>query len=31
MIVKSEWGFTSGSVHKARLLQQASDYCKRIG
>jgi len=31
MIAKSEWGFTSGAVHKARLLQEASEYCKSIG
>ena len=28
LIAKSEWGFTSGAVHKARLLQEASDFCK---
>lgn len=31
MIARSEWGFTSGAVHKARLLQEASDYCRGIG
>lgn len=31
MIAKSEWGFTSGSVHKARLLQEASAYCLSQG
>ena len=31
MIAKSEWGFTSGAVHKARLLQEASDFCKGLG
>jgi hypothetical protein len=31
MIAKSEWGFTSGAVHKARLLQQASDFCQSRG
>ena len=31
MIAKSEWGFTSGSVHKARLLQEASDFCRSSG
>ena len=31
MIAKSEWGFTSGAVHKARLLQEASEYCKAVG
>lgn len=28
IIAKSEWGFTSGAVHKARLLQEASDFCQ---
>jgi hypothetical protein len=27
MLAKSEWGFTSGGVHTARLVQEASDYC----
>ena len=31
MIAKSEWGFASGAVHKARLLREASEYCKAIG
>ena len=31
MIAKSEWGFTSGAVHKARLLREASEYCKNVG
>jgi len=31
MIAKSQWGFTSGSVHKARLLQEASEFCQRRG
>jgi hypothetical protein len=31
MIAKSEWGFTSGAVHEARLLREASEYCKSIG
>lgn len=31
MIAKSEWGFTSGAVHKARLLQEAADYCRGLG
>lgn len=31
MIAKSEWGFTSGAVHKARLLQEASDFCQSRG
>ena len=31
MIAKSEWGFTSGAVHKARLIQEASDHCRTMG
>lgn len=31
MIAKSEWGFTSGAVHAARLAQEASDYCRSLG
>jgi hypothetical protein len=31
MIAKSEWGFTSGAVHKARLMQEASDFCQSRG
>ena len=31
MIAKSEWGFTSGAVHKARLLQEAWDFCQSRG
>lgn len=31
MVAENEWGFTSGAVHKARLLQQASDYCTSLG
>ena len=31
MIAKSEWGFTSGAVHKARLLQEASEFCRGLG
>ena len=31
MIARSEWGFTSGAVHEARLLKEASEYCKSIG
>ena len=31
MIAKSEWGFTSGAVHKARLQQEASDFCQGRG
>lgn len=31
VIARSEWGFTSGSVHAARLTQEASDYCGSAG
>jgi hypothetical protein len=31
MLAKSEWGFTSGAVHTARLIQEASDFCKVKG
>jgi hypothetical protein len=31
MIANSEWGFTSGSYQKAKVLKEASDYCKSIG
>jgi hypothetical protein len=31
MIAKSEWGFTSGAVHKAQLLQEASEFCRGMG
>ena len=31
MIANSEWGFTSGGVQKAKVMQEASDYCKSIG
>lgn len=31
MIAKSEWGFTSGAVHKARLMNEASEYCQGLG
>lgn len=31
VIARSEWGFTSGSVHAARLTQEASDYCRSAG
>ena len=27
MLAKSEWGFTSGAVHSARLIQEASNFC----
>jgi hypothetical protein len=30
-IAKSEWGFTSGAVHAARLTQEASEYCATLG
>lgn len=26
-LAKSEWGFTSGAVHAARLTQEAADFC----
>jgi hypothetical protein len=31
MLAKSEWGFTSGAVHTARLIQEASEFCKITG
>jgi hypothetical protein len=31
VIAKSEWGFTSGAVHAARLTQEASDHCRSLG
>jgi hypothetical protein len=31
VIAKSEWGFTSGAVHSARLTQEASDFCAHKG
>lgn len=31
MIANSEWGFTSGGVQKAKVMQEASDYCNSIG
>ena len=31
MLAKSEWGFTSGAVHTARLMQEASDFCRVKG
>ena len=31
MIANSEWGFTSGGVQKAQVMQEASEYCKSIG
>ena len=30
MIANSEWGFTSGSVQKAKVMKEASEYCKSI-
>jgi hypothetical protein len=31
MLAKSEWGFTSGAVHTARLMQEASQFCNAKG
>ena len=31
MLTKSEWGFTSGAVHTARLMQEASEFCSIKG
>jgi hypothetical protein len=31
MIANSEWGFSSGGYQKAKILQEASDYCHSIG
>jgi len=31
MIANSEWGFSSGSVQKAKAIKEASDHCKSIG
>ena len=31
MLAKSEWGFTSGAVHTARLMQEASEFCNAKG
>ena len=31
MIANSEWGFTSGSYQKAKVLKEASDYCRSLG
>jgi hypothetical protein len=31
VIARSEWGFTSGAVHAARLSQEAADYCRSMG
>lgn len=31
MLAKSEWGFTSGAVHTARLMQEASEFCSLKG
>jgi hypothetical protein len=30
-LAKSEWGFTSGAVHAARLTQEASEFCNAKG
>ena len=30
-LAKSEWGFTSGSVHAARLTQEAAEFCNAKG
>jgi hypothetical protein len=30
-IAKSEWGFTSGAVHVARITQEAADFCRNSG
>jgi hypothetical protein len=30
-IAKSEWGFTSGAVHTARIAQKAADFCRNSG
>jgi hypothetical protein len=27
VLAKSEWGFTSGAVHSARLIEEASNFC----
>ena len=31
MLAKSEWGFVSGAVHTARLIQDAADFCGAKG
>ncbi|WP_408596502.1 hypothetical protein [Limnohabitans sp.] len=31
MVAKSEWGFVSGAVHNARLIQDTSDFCSAKG
>jgi hypothetical protein len=31
MIANSEWGFSSGSYQKAKVLKEASEYCKGLG
>jgi len=31
MIANSEWGFSSGSVQKAKVIQEASEFCKNAG
>lgn len=30
-LAKSEWGFTSGAVHAARLMQEAAEFCSAKG
>jgi hypothetical protein len=30
-IAKSEWGFTSGAVHAAKLSREAADFCNANG
>ncbi len=30
-LAKSEWGFTSGAVHAARLTQEAAEFCNAKG
>jgi len=30
-LAKSEWGFTSGAVHAARLTQEAAEFCSAKG
>lgn len=31
VLAKSEWGFTSGAVHAARLMQEAAEFCSGKG
>jgi len=30
-LAKSEWGFTSGAVHAAKLTKEASEFCNKKG